>query len=538
MIEVFDTTLRDGTQQEGVSYSTADKLNITRRLDELGFDYIEGGWPGSNPKDIEYFSRAGELRLENASVVAFGSTRKPGISAGEDENLQKIVEAGVDVAAIFGKSWNLHVLEALGTELEENLSMIADSIRFLKDHDLEVIFDAEHFFAGFNSSPEYALKVARTAEEAGADRLVLCDTNGGFLPEQIREVISSVRAECSVPLGIHTHNDGGLAVANSLAAVEEGADHIQGTMNGYGERCGNADLCQLLPNLELKKGYQVLGEEGLEKLTPAARYISELGNLNPPTTSPYVGESAFAHKGGIHVSAVMKNPETYEHVSPESVGNQRRILVSELSGRSNLEYKAEELGIDLEDREETGEILTRIKELEHEGYNFEGAEASLELLIERIRGEQTRLFHLDSVKIFTDKTGGGQPKSEATIKVSVHDQKMHTAAGGVGPVNALDKALRKALMEFYPALADIYLLDYKVRVINSSEGTGARVRVLVKSSNGTTSWSTVGVSANIIEASWQAVVESIEYGIRLQMDGDEEGSLEERRKEGVTADEK
>ena len=525
MVEIFDTTLRDGTQQEGVTYSTGDKLNIVQKLDSLGIDYIEGGWPGSNPKDIEFFEEAQKLELNKIKIVAFGSTRRPGVKVEDDKNLREIVTAGVKTAAIFGKSWDLHVQEALDTNLNENLNMINSSIKFLKGRGLEVIFDAEHFFDGFAANKEYALQVIKEAESAGADRLVLCDTNGGFLPQQIRKIIRTVQEFVDIPLGIHAHNDGGLAVANSLAAVDEGVSHVQGTINGYGERCGNANLCNVIPNLELKKGYQVLGEDKLKKLTSTARYVSELGNLNPPTSEPYVGESAFAHKGGIHVSAIMKNPETYEHITPGKVGNQRRVLVSELSGKSNLLYKAEELDLNIKENGELEEILERVKKLEHEGYNFEGADASFKLLIERMRGEHTRLFQLENVKIFTDKTGEGKPKSEAIIKVRVEEQKIHTAAEGVGPVNALDKALRKALINFYPALDDIYLLDYKVRVIDSSEGTAAQVRVLVKSSNGSENWGTVGVSTNIIEASWQAVVDSVEYGIRLQMDNFEKAAV-------------
>ncbi|SDM14279.1 citramalate synthase [Halarsenatibacter silvermanii] len=516
MIEIFDTTLRDGTQQEGISYSTEDKIHITQKLDELGLDYVEGGWPGSNPKDIEYFEKVKSLDLENTTVVAFGSTRRPGLSPEEDRNLEALINAGVEAVAIFGKSWDLHVTDALDTTPDENLKMIASSVKFLKSRGLEVIFDAEHFFDGFDSDSDYALEAVSAAEDAGADRVVLCDTNGGFLPGDIRRIYREVKEVLSSPPGIHPHNDTGLAVANALAAVEEGARHVQGSINGYGERCGNANLCHLIPNLQIKKGYEVLGDGDLSKLTPTARYVSEIGNLNPPTSDPFVGESAFAHKGGIHVSAVMKNPETYEHIDPEIVGNERRVLVSELSGKSNLQYKAEELGIELEDGEESREILDRIKKLEHKGYNFEGAEASFKLLIDRMRGEYQRLFTLEKVRILTDKKGEGKPISEAVIKVSVRGEQKHTAAEGVGPVNALDKALRKALIEFYPSLESLYLIDYKVRVIDGSDGTAAKVRVLIKTGNGTRSWGTVGVSTNIIEASWRAVVDSIEYGIRLE----------------------
>ncbi len=514
MLEILDTTLRDGTQQEGIAYSPEDKLNITEKLAELGLDYVEGGWPGSNPKDAEYFARVQELNLQDTEVAAFGSTRRADKYPEEDPNLKNLVDSDVDTAVIFGKAWDLHVRDALSVEREVNLDMIFSSVDFLNKSGMRVIFDAEHFFDGFSASRGYALEVAMTAAEAGADTLVLCDTNGGFLPEKISRIVQEVRKNVDIPLGIHAHNDGGLAVANSLAAIKAGVEHVQGTINGYGERCGNANLCSLLPTLQLKKGYSLIPKESLEKLTAAARYISEVGNLTPPTAAPYVGESAFAHKGGVHVNAVMKNPDTYEHVAPGEVGNRRRVLVSELSGRSNLRYKADELGIELE-KKETEQILDRIKELEHRGYNFEGAEASFYLLVERFRGEHQPLFELDNIRIFTDKSASGQPLSEASIKLTVEGEKMHTAAEGVGPVNALDSALRKALSSFYPSLEDLYLVDYKVRVIDSSQGTAAAVRVLVKTSNGSKNWGTVGVSTNIIEASWQAVVDSVEYGIRL-----------------------
>ncbi len=522
MIKIYDTSLRDGTQREGISYSTEDKLNITRKLAETGIDYIEGGWPGSNPKDIEYFARVQELDLPNSKIAAFGSTRHANISPAEDKNLQAIIDSGADVATIVGKSWVLHVEEALNTSLEENLAMIESSVRYLKEQGMEVFFDAEHFFAGYQDSADYALKVLQAAERGGADALVLCDTNGGTMPSRLREIIKEVKQEVSCSLGIHAHNDCELAVANTLVAVEEGVSQVQGTINGYGERCGNANLSSIIPNLQLKYDYQVVSPEELKKLTATSRYVSEAANLNPPAQAPYVGESAFAHKGGIHVSAILKNSRTYEHQDPELVGNKRRVLVSELSGKSNLIYKAEELGIELDaDNHNLKAVLNKIKKLEHEGYYFEGAEASLKLLLEKARGDYEKLFELEGIRILTDKKEAINPHSESTIKVLVEGKKVHTAAEGVGPVNALDKALRKALVNFYPEISNIYLVNYKVRVLNGKDGTAARVRVLIESSNGDESWGTVGVSSNIIEASWQALVDSIQHGIKIARENKE-----------------
>lgn len=518
MIELYDTTLRDGTQREGISFSTEDKLNITKKLAAAGIDYVEGGWPGSNPKDIEYFKKARELNLKGTKIAAFGSTRRPGIRAEADRNLQAIVESGADVATIFGKSWPLHVQEALKTSLAENIKMVASSVKYLKSQGLEVFFDAEHFFDGYKADSDYSIQVLQAAEEAGADCLVLCDTNGGSTPDEISSIIKAVKEKVSVDIGIHTHNDSELAVANSLIAVREGAVQVQGTINGYGERCGNANLSSLIPNLQLKYGYKVVTDKQLKRLTATSRYVSETANLLPPAHMAYVGESAFAHKGGIHVSAVLKNASTYEHEEPELVGNKRRVLVSELSGKSNLRYKAKELGIELDDEnEDLQEVLERIKELEHQGYYFEGAEASLKLLLDRARGEYQKLFSLESVRILTDKKETVDPNSEATIKVLVNGERVHTAAEGDGPVNALDKALRKALITFYPEIEEIALVDYKVRVLNGQDGTAAKVRVLIETGNGDETWGTVGVSTNIIEASWQALVDSIQYGIKFKV---------------------
>ncbi|GAB6138775.1 citramalate synthase [Halanaerobaculum tunisiense] len=521
MLQIYDTTLRDGIQRQGISYSTKDKLKITQQLDELGVDYVEGGWPGSNPKDIEYFKKVQDLDLTSTQVAAFGSTRRANIKAKEDKNLNAILDCGVQVATIFGKAWDLHVTDALETTLAENLKMVESSVRYLKDHGLEVNFDAEHFFAGFKANVEYALKVLQAAERGGADSLVLCDTNGGTMPFKIREIITEVKERLSTPLAIHAHNDSDVAVANSLVAVEAGVKQIQGTINGFGERCGNANLSAIIPNLKLKYGYDLVTKQELERLTEVSRYVSEVANLNPPTHSPYVGDSAFAHKGGIHVSAILKEPDTYEHIEPELVGNKRNVLVSELSGKSNLVYKAQELGIDIDpDTTDFRQVLDKIKELEHQGYHFEGAEASFELLVAKATGTYEKLFELEGVRIITEKRGELAPVSEATIKVHVDDQEVHTAAEGNGPVNALDSALRKALVRFYPTLEEIHLIDYKVRVLDGNDGTGSKVRVLIESGDGHNTWGTVGASTNIIEASWQALVDSIEYGVKLKRDKD------------------
>ncbi|MBM7624031.1 citramalate synthase [Sporohalobacter salinus] len=517
MVELYDTTLRDGTQREGISYSTEDKLRITEKLDELGIDYIEGGWPGSNPKDIEYFQQVKQLSLTKAKIAAFGSTRRPDIGVEEDSNLEAIMSSGVEIATIFGKSWDFHVTEALQTNLDENLAMIEDTISYLKSNGLTVFYDAEHFFDAYKSNPDYALETIQAADKGGADTIILCDTNGGTLPIELKKIIEKVKDKVEAPLGIHAHNDSDVAVANSLLAVQAGITQVQGTINGYGERCGNANLSSIIPNLKLKQGIDCIREEQLKKLTEVSRFISEVANLLPPTHKPYIGDSAFAHKGGIHVSALMKNPETYEHLDPEVIGNHRKVLVSELSGKSNLMYKAEEYGIEFDkENEDLKQALEEIKVLEHQGYQFEGAEASFEILMKKAINSYEKLFKLEGCRIITEKDSELTLVSEATIKVRVNEQVMHTAAEGKGPVNALDNALRKALFEFYPALEEIYLIDYKVRVLDGNDGTEAKVRVLIESSNGSDTWGTVGVSTNIIEASWQALVDSIEYGIKLK----------------------
>jgi len=512
-IIVYDTTLRDGTQREGLSLLAEDKLKVAKKLDSFGLDYIEGGWPGSNPKDREFFALAKDWQPKNAILTAFGSTRKKDIRPEDDVNLKSILDSGVKAAAIFGKSWVFHVKEALNTTEEENLNMIGDSVAFLKEKGLEVHFLAEHFFDGYKANREYALASIKRAFESGANSLVLCDTNGGSLPDFIYNSIKQVlNLLPDTLLGIHAHNDSDLAVANSLIAVEAGAKMIQGTINGYGERCGNANLCSIIPNLKLKKGYDLLKEDSLKKLAEVSHYVSEVANLIPNDWQPFVGKAAFAHKGGIHVSALRKNPETYEHIDPGTVGNKRRVLVSELSGIANLSYKAEEYGLTAE-KEEFSPLLDTVKSLEYKGYSFEGAEASFELLLKRSLGLVPNFFELKGFRMIIEKNGSGDPLAEASIKVSVADKILHTVAEGDGPVDALDKALRLALKDVYPEVENISLSDYKVRVLDPRSATAAVVRVLIESSGFGMSWGTVGVSQNIIEASWRALSDSIIYGL-------------------------
>lgn len=513
-ITLFDTTLRDGTQGEGVSLSVEDKLKIARKLDELGIHYIEGGWPGSNAKDIEFFRRARELDLKHAKITAFGSTRRKGIKAEEDANLAKIVESGVKVASIFGKSWDFHVHRALQTTLEENLAMIGDSVGFLKRQGLEVIYLAEHFFDGFKANRDYALRTLEAAAEAGADWLVLCDTNGGSMPAEIADIVGTVCSRFQVPVGIHAHNDCELGVANSLAAVQAGARQVQGTINGIGERCGNANLSSIIPNLQLKLGYSVISDEQLASLTGVCRYVSEIANLHMPVNQPFVGPAAFAHKGGIHVSAILRDATTYEHIRPESVGNKTRVLVSELAGQSNLVFKARELGLDLDtDNAKARDIIDKIKDLEHKGYQFEGADASLELLLREASGQLEEVFTVQSYKIIVEKSRDRQAVSEAIVKLDVAGETVYAAAEGNGPVNALDNALRQAILRFYPELERMHLTDYKVRVIDEKDATAAKVRVLIESTDYENRWSTVGVSGNVIEASWNALIDSMRYAL-------------------------
>ncbi len=527
-IELFDTTLRDGTQGEHVTLSAHDKVRIARRLDEFGIDLIEGGWPGSNPKDKAFFADCREAEWSHAQICAFGSTRHASNAPAEDPNLQALLEAETDVVVIFGKSWTLHVKGGLEVSLEENLDMISSSVEYLREHGKRVVYDAEHFFDGYNDNPEYALQTLHAAAEAGADTLVLCDTNGGTLPTDIDRIVRAVAGKFDQTLGIHAHNDAGCAVANTLTAVDAGVRHVQGTINGIGERCGNADLTAVIPGLQVKMGYQCISEEKLGTLTELAHFVNDVANLDPINRSPYVGRSAFAHKGGIHVSAVMKNPRAYEHIDPEVIGNKRRVLVSDLSGRSNVRYKAEEMGIELDGEGEARRAVQRIKELEHLGYEFEGAEASFELLLRAIQGESTDFFSLERLRVRSEKDGEDFDCSEATIAIRVKDHTELVAAEGVGPVDALSSALKKALIEFYPQLASVRLSDYKVRVLTPQEGTAASVRVLVEHQDGKHIWNTVGVSDNILEASWQALADGVRYHLVKHTDpGDTHPATEE-----------
>ncbi len=526
-VQLYDTTLRDGAQREGISFSVIDKLNIARKLDELGIHFVEGGWPGSNPKDVEFFQKAQSLSLSHAKLVAFGSTRRPKAKAETDANLLALADAGVKVATIVGKSSDLQVAQVLRTTPEENLSMIADSIRYLKAKGLTVFFDAEHFFDGFKANPGYSLRVVEVAAEAGADAVVLCDTNGGTMPHEITAAINAVRKQTTVPLGIHAHNDGELAVANTLAAVNAGVTQVQGTINGYGERCGNANLCSIIPDLKLKMGIDCVTDEQLAKLTEVSHYVSEAANLIPDAFSPYVGASAFSHKAGLHVSGLTKWAESYQHIDPAWVGNTQKVLVSELAGKGNIIYKAKELGVDLPlSGKEAQKLVEQVKLLESRGFQYDNAEASFELLVHRAKPDYQPPFELVDFMVVVEKRRRLPTKksleemlSEAVVKVRVGTEVMHTAAEGNGPVNALDEALRKALLGFYPSLAQVNLVDYKVRILEESVGTGAQVRVLIESSDGVEEWTTVGSSTNIIEASWLALADSLEYWLLKQKGG-------------------
>jgi len=509
MIKLFDTTLRDGGQAEGISYSPHDKIRIAQELDRLGVNYIEGGWPGSNPKDNQFFAEARKLKFKTARLVAFGATRRKGLHASEDPNLKAIAASKAPVACIFGKSWDMQVTHALRATLEENLKMIEDSVRFLRSKKLEVIYDAEHFFDGYRANRDYALRTLEAAFEGGASYLTLCDTNGGSIPTQIGEAIRAVtQALPRAPLGIHTHNDSGCAVANALAAIEAGCTLVQGVVNGFGERCGNADITTIIANLKLKMNYNVVTDEQLRSLTEISRTIAEIANMVPNDKQPYVGNSAFAHKGGVHVSAVSRHAATYEHVDPAVVGNARRILVSELSGKSNVLMKSKAL----EGNEKaSAAVLDLLKKKELEGYHFEGAEASFELLVQRALGKHKPAFTLGHFRVEVESGENGAVTTEATVKVVVGGKADHTVGEGDGPVNALDNALRKSLEKFYPSLKEMTLTDYKVRVVNAAAGTAAKVRVLIESRDHRNEWTTMGVSTNLIEASWLALVDAVEY---------------------------
>jgi len=516
-VEFYDTTLRDGAQSEDIAFTLTDKLRITEKLDEFGMHYIEGGWPGSNPKDLQYFKEVKKLNLRNAKVVAFSSTMKAGSSPQNDEIIMALMNAHTEYIAIVGKSWDLHVKDALRVGLDTNLEMIDRTIAYLKQMAKKVFFDAEHFFDGYKKNRAYAMRVIETAYNAGADTIVLCDTNGGSMPYEVHDIVSNVKAALRAPLGIHTHNDTELGVANTLMAVQAGCTQVQGTVNGYGERCGNANLCSIIPNVILKMGHSGIQKPKLRKLRELSLFIDELANFIPDKHRPYVGESAFAHKGGIHVSAIRRNAATYEHVQPEYVGNKQRVLISDLSGESNILYKAKEFNIDMgKDRKVVKDIVQKIKTLEMHGYQFEAAEGSLELLIKKDLGIHKSYFDLVGFRIIVEKKERAHPVTEATIHVKVGDKTEHTAALGKGPVNALDNALRKALHKFYPELKEMDLVDYKVRVLSTKDGTGARTRVLIESSDGKHTWGTVGVSENIIEASWRALVDSIDYKLLIE----------------------
>jgi len=522
MITLYDTTLRDGCQSEGINFTVRDKLRIARLLDEFGIGVIEGGWPGSNPKDVAFFEKAHDLSLKTAKVAAFGSTCKPASTPEDDANIRALLDANTPIVTVVGKTWTRHVVNVLNTDLDNNLRIIRDSLAHLAAAGREVIFDAEHFFDGFGDDPDYSLAVLQAAVDGGASTVVLCDTNGGMLPWQIGEIVAKVRDTVDVTLGGHMHNDSGCAVANSLAAVRAGCTHVQGTINGIGERCGNADLCAIIGDLELKTDHQALPEGQLDRLTGLSRQISEIANMPHPSHAPYVGRSAFAHKGGIHVAAIQRDEGSYEHTDPEIVGNARRVLVSELSGKGNLRHKLSDFGLDSGDEEMVKKVLEQIKELENRGFAFESAEASVELMILRNKPDYQPFFELIDFMVIVEHREGRGLFAEANSKLRVAGKPYHTAAEGVGPVDALDNAMRKALLEVYPQVDRFRLIDYKVRILDSDHATEAITRVLIDTTDGTNTWTTVGASANIIEASWQAVNDSIEYGLRRATDHDPE----------------
>jgi 2-isopropylmalate synthase len=523
-VELYDTTLRDGAQHEGISLSVSDKLAITDKLDQLGVNYIEGGWPGSNPKDVEYFAQVQNLNLVNATLVAFGSTRRAAAVVGHDPNIISLLNSEAPVVTLVGKSSDLHVTKVLETTLEENLAMIADSVAYLTSRGRRVFFDAEHFFDGFKSNPDYALQVVRIAESAGAEYVILCDTNGGTLPHEIAEIVSVIRRDTGVALGIHAHNDTGMAVAGTLAAVRAGVIQVQGTVNGYGERCGNANLISVIAALKLKLGIDCVTAEQLKSLTHVSRSVAELANMPLVASQPYVGVSAFAHKGGLHASAVVKIEESYQHIQPERVGNTKRVLVSELSGRGNILYKVKELNLDVQlNQRQAAELAEQVKLQESKGLQYEGAEASFELLARRILPSYQSPFTLVDYRVVVEKCSPGAKSfdldTQAMVKVKIDEKILQTVADGNGPVNALDDALRKAVLQSYPSLASVRLVDYKVRVVDQGAGTGSIVRVIIESTDGNNTWYTVGASANVIEASWFALSDSLEYWLLRQASG-------------------
>ena len=514
-ILLYDTTLRDGTQREGISLSSADKIRIAKKLDEFGVHYIEGGWPGSNPKDAEFFERAKKIEWQNAKITAFGSTRYKNTTVEEDANIKALVEAETPVITLVGKSWDLHVNVVLETDPEENLDMIYESVEYFKKMGKEVIYDAEHFFDGYKANPEYALQTVEVAAKAGADNICLCDTNGGTLPWEITDIIKTVQARVpDTSLGIHAHDDNGCGVANSLVGVQAGCDQVQGTINGYGERVANANLITIIPDLQIKMGYEAVAPEQLKELTDLSRYVAEVANLPHDDHLPFVGRSAFAHKGGIHVAAVLKAEESYQHIDPTLIGNEKRAVVSELSGRGNLVFQAKSKGVDIS-RKDAKAVLAQIKELEHQGFTFEAAEASVDLMLHRASPGYKAPFELIDFMVVVEQRERRGLLSEATVKVRIGDKIKHTAAEGNGPVNALNLALRKALYDIYPYLKQVHLRDYKVRILDSEQGTAATTRVLIDFQNGHKRWTTVGAHPNIIEASWRALSDSMEYALLL-----------------------
>ena len=511
-ITIYDTTLRDGSQTEGIAFTLNDKIKITEKLDEIGIHYIEGGWPGSNPKDKAYFKNVRKKKLKHSKIVAFGSTRRAKTKASDDVNLRELVKSQTEVITIFGKTWDLHVTDVIKTTLAENLTMISDSIDFLKKKKRKVFYDAEHFFDGYKANPEYALKTLFAAQEAGADCIILCDTNGGTLPREVKNIVLEIKAKLDTPLGIHAHDDLGVGVANSIAALEADCVHVQGTFNGLGERCGNADLCTIIGILHTKMKQKSIPDKNINKLMEASYFISEISNFKLADNAAFVGHSAFAHKAGIHIDAMIKNPLTYEHIDPKTVGNHRRFVTSELAGKMPIILKAQQINVDLDKKSpQAKKLLKKLQDKEHSGYQFEAADASFELFVKRSLKKYKPFFKLEGFKSASEKRFDGRVFAEASIRVNVNGKSKFSASDGNGPVEALDNALRQALKKFYPRLEEMHLTDYKVRVLDTKAGTAAKVRVLIESQDNTDSWTTVGVHENIIEASWEALTDSIEY---------------------------